>query len=77
MAEQQEKKKKMGRPRVAGQRANVTMSWPIAARDAIDDIAEQQGRTRTDLILDTVMRLYPKVRQAMEHDLARDGSAKT
>lgn len=76
MAEQHEKKK-MGRPRVAGQRANVTMSWPIAARDAIDDIAQQQGKTRTDLVLDTFMRYFPQVRQAMEHDRARDGSAKT
>lgn len=58
-------KKPLGRPALYGDRANVTMSWPIKVRKAIDAAAEQEGKTRTEFVLDELMR-HPAVRKALE-----------
>lgn len=58
-------KKPLGRPALYGDRANVTMSWPISMRKAIDAAAEAEGKTRTEFVLDWAMR-HPAVIKAME-----------
>lgn len=45
--------------------ANLTMAWPIKQRKAIDAAAEQEGKTRTEFVLDELMR-HPAVRKYME-----------
>lgn len=56
---------KMGRPAKHGTRANVTMAWPIKLRKAVDAAAESEGKTRTEFVLNELLR-HPAVRKAME-----------